>query len=53
MKIINTTLALLVKEDRILLALKKRGFAKNKYNGIGGKLNPTETPEAAMIRETP
>lgn len=52
MKIINTTLALLVKEDKILLALKKRGFAKNKYNGIGGKLNPTETPEAAMIRET-
>ncbi len=52
MKTIETTLALLIKKDKILLAKKKRGFAKNKYNGIGGKLKPNENPELAMIRET-
>ncbi len=54
MKIINTTLALLVKEDRILLALKKRGFAKNKYNGIGG--NPMKRlpmPDGSPARKAP
>lgn len=52
MKKIETTLCILRKEDKILLALKKRGFGCGKYNGVGGKLEGTETPEEAMLRET-
>lgn len=48
----ETTLCLLRKDDKILLAKKKRGFGEGKYNGVGGKLEPGETPEEAMIRET-
>jgi len=33
----QATLCFLVKEDEILLAMKKRGFAKGKWNGTGGK----------------
>ena len=49
---IETTLALLKQKDEILLALKKRGFGKGKYNGVGGKIEENETPGEAMIRET-
>ena len=49
---IETTLALLINDDEILLALKKRGHGEGKYNGVGGKIKENETPEAAMIRET-
>src|SRR3989344_2323145 len=50
------TLCLLVKEDKILLAVKKRsvsGFnvAIWKWNGVGGKVDVGETIEAAAIRE--
>lgn len=48
----KVTLCLLVDQDRILLAMKKRGFGEGKWNGIGGKVNPNETPEEAAIRET-
>lgn len=38
---IQTTLCLLIKEDQdgkeLLLAMKKRGFGKGKWNGVGGK----------------
>ena len=49
---IETTLCLLKKGNNILLAMKKRGFGKGKYNGVGGKLEQGETPEQAMERET-
>lgn len=49
---INTTLVLILKDDKILLGEKKRGFAKGTINGIGGKQDPGETIEQAMIRET-
>ena len=49
---LETTLCLLKKENKILLAMKKRGFAQGKYNGVGGKIEEGETPEEAMIRET-
>lgn len=49
---LETTLCLLRKENQILLAMKKKGFGKGKYNGVGGKLEEGETPEEAMIRET-
>lgn len=51
MKIIETTLLLLKKDNKIMLALKKKGFGAGKYNGIGGKLELGETPEQAMLRE--
>ena len=49
---LETTLCYLKKDNKILLAMKKRGFAEGKYNGIGGKIEGGETPEEAMIRET-
>lgn len=52
METLITTLCLLKKDNKILLAMKKRGFGTGKYNGVGGKLEKGETPEAAMIRET-
>lgn len=46
------TLVFLIKNDNILLAMKKRGFGEGRYNGIGGKVEPGETTEQAIIRET-
>lgn len=48
----NATLCFLMKEDKILLAMKKRGFGVGKWNGVGGKINEGETIMAATIRET-
>lgn len=45
------TLLLLLKDDQILLAMKKRGFGSDRWNGIGGKVEPGETLEQATIRE--
>ena len=52
LKKINTTLVLIMKGNKILLGEKKRGFAKGTLNGIGGKQDPGETIDEAMIRET-
>lgn len=49
---IRRTLVFLLKDDAILLAMKKRGFGSNRYNGVGGKLKSDETIEQALIRET-
>ena len=46
-----TTLCLLVKDDKILLAMKKRGFGVGKWNGYGGKIEEGETLQDAAIRE--
>lgn len=46
------TLLFLVKDDEILLAMKKRGFGKDRYNGVGGKVDDGESIEAAAARET-
>jgi mutator protein MutT len=45
------TLLFLIKNDRILLAMKKRGFGVNRWNGVGGKLEAGETLEQALVRE--
>lgn len=45
------SLALCVRDDEILLAMKKRGFGEGFWNGAGGKPDPGETVEQAMIRE--
>lgn len=51
LKNIKATLTLFMDSDKILLGEKKRGFAKGTLNGIGGKQDPGETIEQAMIRE--
>lgn len=48
----DTTLVFLFRENRVLLAMKKRGHGVGKWNGPGGKLLPHETPTEAAIRET-
>lgn len=51
-KQLTTTLLHIIKGDKILLAEKKRGFGVGLFNGVGGKLEPGETIEQAMVRET-
>lgn len=48
----RTTLLYVIKDDKVLFGRKLRGFGKGKINGIGGKVEPNETIEEAMIRET-
>ena len=47
----DVTLCFLFKGSRVLLAMKKRGFGANRWNGYGGKLNEGESLENAAIRE--
>jgi ADP-ribose pyrophosphatase YjhB (NUDIX family) len=46
-----TTLAIIEDENRVLLAMKKRGFGEGWWNGYGGKVNPGESITGAMLRE--
>lgn len=48
----QATLCLLVKNNQILLAMKKRGFGVGRWNGYGGKPKDGETIEETAIRET-
>ena len=48
----QATLCFLVKDSKVLLAMKKRGHGQGKWNGVGGKLNPGEKIRQAAIRET-
>ena len=45
------TLSFLIKNDRICLALKKRGFGEGNWNGYGGKLMEKESILDAAVRE--
>ena len=47
----TVTLAMFVKDGRILLAMKKRGFGAGNWNGYGGKLLEGESVEDAAVRE--
>lgn len=57
-KLRNATLVFLVKKSKnkitdICLAMKKRGFGINRWNGVGGKVDDQkETIEEAARRET-
>ena len=45
------SIVFLMRDDEFLLGLKKTGFGKGYYLGIGGKLEQGETIEQAAIRE--
>jgi 8-oxo-dGTP pyrophosphatase MutT (NUDIX family) len=47
----QVTLCFLLDEERICLAMKKRGFGEGKWNGMGGKTHPGESLEEAVLRE--
>lgn len=47
----QSTLCLLVRDDEILLAMKKRGFGAGKWNGYGGKPLDGENIEQTALRE--
>jgi 8-oxo-dGTP pyrophosphatase MutT (NUDIX family) len=46
------SLLFLRRDDEILLGMKKVGFGQDRWNGVGGKVEPGEAVEAAMIRES-
>ncbi|HSH31872.1 MAG TPA: 8-oxo-dGTP diphosphatase [Candidatus Saccharimonadales bacterium] len=48
----QASLCFLVRPNRVLLAMKKRGFGQGFWNGVGGKVNAGEAIETAAIRET-
>jgi len=51
----QTTLCLLLKENKILFAMKKRGFGVGRWNGAGGKFDPERGDKHildAAVRET-
>ena len=45
------TLCIPIKENGVLLGLKKRGFGSGRWNGFGGKVEEGETIEQATLRE--
>ncbi|MFH0977822.1 MAG: 8-oxo-dGTP diphosphatase [Candidatus Woesearchaeota archaeon] len=47
----QVTLCYLLKENKILLGMKKRGFGEGRWNGFGGKTAEGESIEDAAIRE--
>lgn len=56
-KLRDATLLFLIRRSQgrvaeICLAMKKRGFGVNRWNGVGGKIKGDETIEEAAIRET-
>lgn len=47
----DVTLVLPMRDGRLLLGVKKRGFGVGKLNGFGGKLNEGESIVEAAVRE--
>jgi ADP-ribose pyrophosphatase YjhB (NUDIX family) len=48
----QVTLLFLIKNNKILLAMKKRGFGEGKWNGYGGKPEKNEKITDTAVRET-
>ncbi len=46
------TLVFVIRDDRILLGMKKRGFGAGRWNGFGGKVETGESTQDAARRET-
>ena len=47
----QATVTLLLRDNEVLLAMKKRGFGMGKWNGVGGKQNPGEEIVDTAARE--
>ena len=47
----KSTLCFCVKENSVLLGMKRRGFGVDKWNGYGGKVQENEEPRIAAARE--
>jgi 8-oxo-dGTP pyrophosphatase MutT (NUDIX family) len=47
----HMTLLFLEEDEQLLLAMKKRGFGKGHFNGVGGKVEAGESIKEAMCRE--
>lgn len=47
----EATLCFFVRENKILLGMKKRGFATGKWNGFGGKVEVGESTDEGAVRE--
>ena len=47
----SLTLCMILKDNQILLGMKKRGFGIGRWNGFGGKVEEGETIEQGAIRE--
>jgi ADP-ribose pyrophosphatase YjhB (NUDIX family) len=47
----NATLCYLVKENKVLLAIKAKKIGQGCWNGYGGGIDGDETPEQSVIRE--
>jgi ADP-ribose pyrophosphatase YjhB (NUDIX family) len=47
----QTTNCFLIKDGKVLLGMKKRGFGVGKWNGFGGKLKDGEDAKVAAARE--
>lgn len=45
------TLCVPIKDEKVLLGMKKRGFGCGMWNGFGGKVEEGETIEQAALRE--
>ena len=45
------TLCVVMRDDKVLLGMKKRGFGEGKWNGFGGKVEAYESVEAGALRE--
>ena len=45
------TLCIVVKDEQVLLGMKKRGFGEGRWNGFGGKVEEGEAVEQAALRE--
>nr|MDD3720469.1 8-oxo-dGTP diphosphatase [Candidatus Gracilibacteria bacterium] len=48
---LQSNLGIIIKDNKILLCMKKRGFGVGKWNSAGGKLDSCETIEQCMVRE--
>ncbi len=48
---IHAVIVHIIQDGKILLHYKKRGHGKGRWNGLGGKIDPGETPEECAKRE--
>lgn len=47
----EATLVYAIRDNQVWLAMKKRGFGSDKWNGFGGKVDKSETLAQAAVRE--